>query len=61
VHVSPVLAAMNVDARVAAGAIRLSLGRQTTEDEIDRAAHLLATRALELNSMSRVRPSSQSL
>jgi cysteine desulfurase len=55
VHVSPVLTAMNVHARLAAGAIRLSLGRQTTEDEVDRAAHLLATRALELNSKSRVR------
>jgi len=54
-HFSPVLTAMNVHAGVAAGAIRLSLGRQTTEDEIDRAAHLLATRALELNSTSRAR------
>ena len=57
VHFSPVLTAMNVDARVAAGAIRLSLGRQTTEDEVDRAAHLLATRARELNSTSRARSS----
>jgi len=55
VHFSPVLTAMNVLAGVAAGAIRLSLGRQTTEDEVDRAAHLLATRALELNSTSRSR------
>jgi cysteine desulfurase len=55
VQFSPVLTAMNVDARVAAGAIRLSLGRQTTEDEIDRAAHLLATRALELQATSPAR------
>jgi len=61
VHFSPVLTAMNVHARIAAGAIRLSLGRQTTEDEVDRAAHLLATRALELNSTSRARISSQSI
>lgn len=61
VQFSPVLTAMNVDAAVAVGAIRLSLGRQTTEDEVDRAAHLLAARALELNTMSRARISSQSL
>lgn len=57
VQFSPVLTAMNVEPRVAAGAIRLSLGRQTTEDEVDRAAHLLAARALEFNSTSRARPS----
>ncbi len=35
VGASPVLSAMAVDARVARGAIRFSLGRQTTEAEID--------------------------
>ncbi|HLT28388.1 MAG TPA: cysteine desulfurase family protein [Zeimonas sp.] len=39
--VSGVLAAMGVDARRAAGAVRLSVGRTTTDDEIDRAAQAL--------------------
>jgi cysteine desulfurase len=53
VSVSPVLAAMKVDASAAAGAVRLSLGRQTTREEVDRAAQLLVTRARELLSMKR--------
>jgi len=36
--VSGVLAAMGFDAARAAGAVRLSVGRMTTEEEIDRAA-----------------------
>jgi len=51
VRISPVLAAMQVDARVAAGAVRLSLGRQTTEEDVDRAAQLLVARASELLSV----------
>ncbi len=39
--VSGVLAAMGLDARRAAGAVRLSVGRTTTDDEIDRAAQAL--------------------
>jgi cysteine desulfurase len=35
VELSPVLAAMGVDPRVGMGAVRLSLGRMTTEAEID--------------------------
>jgi len=46
VSVSPVLAAMNVDPLVARGAVRLSVGRYTTETEIDRAAAMLV-RAVE--------------
>jgi cysteine desulfurase len=34
-HVSPVLAAMGVRRDVALGAVRFSLGRDTTRDEID--------------------------
>jgi cysteine desulfurase len=34
VELSPVLAAMGVDPHVGMGAVRLSLGRMTTEDEI---------------------------
>jgi cysteine desulfurase len=46
VSISPVLAAMKVDPVAAAGAVRLSLGRQTTEEEVDRAAQLLVARVL---------------
>lgn len=41
VLISPVLEAMEVPTEIAAGAIRLSVGRFTTEDEIDQAAELL--------------------
>ena len=43
--VSPVLAAMRLDPAVARGAIRLSVGRFTTEPEVDRAATLLVERS----------------
>jgi len=39
--VSGVLAAMGVDATRAAGAVRLSVGRMTTENDVDRAAQAL--------------------
>lgn len=39
--ISPVLAAMGVDPAVAAGAIRFSVGRYTTQSELDHAVHLL--------------------
>jgi len=41
VSLSHVLAAMGVKKEVGMGAIRLSLGRPTTEDEVDQAARLL--------------------
>jgi cysteine desulfurase len=41
VSLSHVLAAMGVKQEVGMGAIRLSLGRPTTEDEVDQAARLL--------------------
>jgi cysteine desulfurase len=34
-HISPVLAGMGVPSDVALGAVRFSLGRDTTRDEID--------------------------
>jgi cysteine desulfurase len=40
--VSGVLAAMGADASRAAGAVRLSVGRMTTDDDISRAASGLA-------------------
>ncbi|HEY1378170.1 MAG TPA: cysteine desulfurase family protein [Gemmataceae bacterium] len=45
VTLSPVLAAMGVPPEVGRGAVRLSVGRFTTEDEIDRAAGLLVAAA----------------
>ena len=42
---SPVLLAMGVPEAVAVGAVRLSLGRWTTEGQVDRAAELLASAA----------------
>jgi len=42
---SPVLAAMGIDPDRALAALRLSLGRWTTEHDIDHAAHLVATAA----------------
>ena len=39
--VSPVLAAMGIEPEIAQGAVRLSVGRNTTESEIDRAAEAL--------------------
>ena len=49
VTVSPVLLAMGLDPDIAKGAIRLSLGRWTTEAEVDRAAMVLirATRTVQ--------------
>jgi cysteine desulfurase len=41
VKLSPVLAAMGVPPELGRGAVRLSVGRFTTEDEIDRAAEML--------------------
>lgn len=42
---SPVLCAMRVPPEVGQGAVRLTVGRFTTEDEVDRAAELLAEQA----------------
>jgi cysteine desulfurase len=43
---SPVLQAMGVPPHLGRGAVRLSVGRFTTEDEIDRAAEALTRRAV---------------
>src|SRR5205085_11388020 len=45
VTLSPVLAAMGVPPEVGRGAVRLSVGRFTTEDEIERAADLFIAAA----------------
>jgi cysteine desulfurase len=41
VNLSPVLTAMGVSPAIGRGAVRLSVGRFTTEEEVDRAAELL--------------------
>ena len=58
VTVSPVLAAMKIDPRIAGGAVRLSVGRHTTEAEVDRAAELLIERARRLQATSGALPRS---
>lgn len=45
VSISPVLRAMGVPAETAQGAVRLSVGRFTTEMDVDRAAELIAAKA----------------
>lgn len=45
VDLSPVLCAMKVPPEIGKGAVRLSVGRFTTEAEVDAAAELLASRA----------------
>ena len=43
IELSPVLAAMAIEPRVGMGAVRLSLGRMTTPDEVDAALGRFAT------------------
>ena len=45
IALSPVLSAMNVPVEVNEGAVRLTVGRYTTEDEVDRAAEMLVEAA----------------
>ncbi len=45
---SPVLTAMGVPSEVARGALRLSVGRPTTQEEVETAAQLLLTRVRQL-------------
>lgn len=45
---SPVLQAMGIPDEIAVSAVRLSVGRWTTEEEIDMAAELLASAAIQL-------------
>jgi len=48
-RLSPVLAAMGVSPDVGRGAVRLSVGRLTTEDDVDRAAEMLLRAATRSN------------
>ncbi len=48
--ISPVLAAMGVPLEVARGAVRFSVGRPTTAEEIEKAAELVLARAKTLSS-----------
>jgi cysteine desulfurase len=56
VKMSPVLSAMGVPPHIGQGAVRLSVGRFTTEAEVDRAADSLA-RAAKLTGFDASRPS----
>ncbi|QDU26673.1 Cysteine desulfurase [Anatilimnocola aggregata] len=49
-HISPVLAAMEVPRKVALGAVRFSLGRETTRSEIDTVVEML----LHINACSAI-------
>ena len=42
ISISPVLAAMGIAPEIARGAVRFSVGRATTAEEVDRAAALVA-------------------
>jgi cysteine desulfurase len=46
ITLSPVLKAMGVPVEIGRGAVRLSVGRFTTEEEIDRAAEILIRQAV---------------
>jgi len=52
---SPVLRAMGVSKALASASIRISLGRFTTEDEVDRAARRIAEEVTRLRGLSRRR------
>jgi len=47
-HVSATLQAMGIDESIALATLRLTVGRPTTEDEIERASHLLVEAAQRL-------------
>jgi cysteine desulfurase len=51
VHLSPVLRAMNVSMEVGKGAVRLSVGKFTTIEEVERTVELLAAAALKTPSV----------
>lgn len=48
IDISSVLKAMNVDLKVAAGTVRISTGKYTTNDEIDRAVEIFTKIVLKL-------------
>jgi cysteine desulfurase len=55
-HPSHVLLAMGVSREIAQGAVRLSLGRATTDAEIDRVVEILPGAVAGLRGSSAVRP-----
>jgi cysteine desulfurase len=50
-HPSPILTAMGVPPETALGAVRLSVGRPTSLEEVEAAARLILARVRELNSV----------
>jgi len=49
IEISSVLKAMNVELKVAAATVRISTGKNTTNDEIDRAVEIIANTVIKLN------------
>lgn len=49
IEISSVLKAMNVELKVAAATVRISTGKNTTNDEIDRAVEIIADTVIKLN------------
>jgi cysteine desulfurase len=49
VEISPVLEAMGVEPKIAAGTVRISTGKYTTEEEADRAAEIIANAVRKLS------------
>ena len=48
IEISPVLKAMDIDLKIAAGTIRISTGRYTTSDEVDIAVEILTKTVIKL-------------
>jgi cysteine desulfurase len=49
VDISSVLKAMNINYKVAAGTVRISTGKYTTDEEIDLAIEAISDKILKLN------------
>ena len=51
VEISPVLKAMDIDLKIAAGTVRISTGRYTTNDEIDLAVEIITKIVIKLQTI----------
>lgn len=49
IEISSVLKAMNIDLKIAAGMVRISTGKYTSNEEIDRAVEVISTAVLKLS------------
>ena len=48
IEISPVLKAMNIDLKIAAGTVRISTGRYTTNDEVNIAVEIITNAVIKL-------------